>query len=131
VLGYEDWTGAVTDINEDGLYNEEESWTFSGGNDDDDVNKESDAHDDSDENETDDEGDDYRVHTPPDYQLSKKSEKQEDDDVEGGEEYGDEEMLYGDLYLNQERIDAGMTEAHATKDTEDANVNLTAVTLVV
>ncbi|GJT26965.1 hypothetical protein Tco_0907240 [Tanacetum coccineum] len=74
---------------------------------------------------------DQRVHTPPDYQLSEESEKQEDDDVEGGEEYGDEEMLYGDLYLNQERIDAGMTEAHATKDTEDANVNLTAVTLVV
>ncbi|GJV77936.1 hypothetical protein Tco_1509520 [Tanacetum coccineum] len=54
---------------------------------------------------------DQRVHTPPDYQLSEESEKQEDNDVDGGEEYGDEEMLYGDLNLNHERIDAGMTEA--------------------
>ncbi|GJY44263.1 hypothetical protein Tco_0432476 [Tanacetum coccineum] len=114
---------------------EEESWTFSDGDDDDDVNEESDAHDDSDENESDDEGDEFvhpkLVHTPPDYKLSQKSENQEDDDVEDGEEYDDEEMLYGDLNLNRERIDAGMTEAHATKDTEDANVNLTVVTPVV
>ncbi|GKD15912.1 hypothetical protein Tco_1205070, partial [Tanacetum coccineum] len=74
---------------------------------------------------------DQRVHIPLDYQLSEKSENQEDDDVEDGEEYDDEEMLYGDLNLNQERIDAGMTEANATNDTEDANVNLTAVTPVV
>ncbi|GJY69929.1 hypothetical protein Tco_0472911 [Tanacetum coccineum] len=40
-------------------------------------------------------------------------------------------MLYGDLNLNRERIDAGMTEAHATKDTKDAYVNPTAVTPVV
>ncbi|GKB65545.1 hypothetical protein Tco_0921731 [Tanacetum coccineum] len=154
----------VPDVPEYNSDSEEESWTFSDG-DDDDVNEELDAHDDSDENESDDEGDDFvhpnlstytpddqdeeekvedeekaeddedksdqRVHTPPDYQLSEESEKQEDDDVEGGEEYGDEEMLYGDLNLNRERIDAGMTEAHATKDTEDANVNLTTVTPVV
>ncbi|GJX61877.1 hypothetical protein Tco_0294777 [Tanacetum coccineum] len=81
--------------------------------------------------EDDEDMSDQRVHTPPDYQLSEKSENQEDDDVEDGEEYDDEEMLYGDLNLNRERIDAGMTEAHATKDTEDANVNLTAVTPVV
>ncbi|GKE22903.1 hypothetical protein Tco_1434415 [Tanacetum coccineum] len=127
----------------------EESWTFSDGDDDDDVNEESDAHDDSGENESDDEGDDFvhpnlstytpddqdeeenvedeekaegdedisdqRVHTPPDYQLSEKSENQEDDDVEYGEEYDDEEMLYEDFNLNRERIDAEMTEAHATK----------------
>ncbi|GKF70002.1 hypothetical protein Tco_0203059, partial [Tanacetum coccineum] len=42
-------------------------------------------------------------------------------DVEDEEEYGDEEMLYGDLNLNREMIDAGMTEAHATKDMEDTN----------
>ncbi|GKA54845.1 hypothetical protein Tco_0753794 [Tanacetum coccineum] len=81
--------------------------------------------------EDDEDMSDQRVHTPPDYQLSEKSENQEDDDVEDGEEYDDEEMLYGDLNLNRERIDAGMTEAHATKDTEDANVNPTAVTPVV
>ncbi|GKB66403.1 hypothetical protein Tco_0927815, partial [Tanacetum coccineum] len=40
-------------------------------------------------------------------------------------------MLYGDLNLNRERIDVGMTEAHATNDTEDANVNSTTVTPVV
>ncbi|GJS81192.1 hypothetical protein Tco_0747733 [Tanacetum coccineum] len=54
--------------------------------------------------EDDEDKSDQRVHTPPDYQLSEESEKQEDDDVEGGEEYGDEEMLYGDLNLNRERI---------------------------
>ncbi|GKG21207.1 hypothetical protein Tco_0383802, partial [Tanacetum coccineum] len=74
---------------------------------------------------------DQRVHIPSDYQLSKKSENQEDNDVEDGKEYDDEEMLYGDLNLNQERIDVGMTEPHATKDTENANVNLTVVTPVV
>ncbi|GKF38986.1 hypothetical protein Tco_0119047, partial [Tanacetum coccineum] len=102
----------VPDVPKYNSDSEEESWTFSGGDDDEDVNKESDAHDDSDENESNDE------------------EYQEDDDMEDGEEYDDEEMLYGDLNLNRERIDARMTEAHATKDTEDANVNPTAVTHV-
>ncbi|GJT08741.1 hypothetical protein Tco_0843203 [Tanacetum coccineum] len=78
---------------------EEESWTFSDGDDDEDVNEESDAHDDSDENESDDK--DQRVHTPPDYHLSEKSENQEDYDAEDGEEYSDEEMLYGDLNLSR------------------------------
>ncbi|GKB78432.1 hypothetical protein Tco_0945327 [Tanacetum coccineum] len=154
----------VPDVPEYNSNSEEESWTFSDG-DDDDVNEESDAHDYSDENESEDEGDDFvhpnlstytpddqneeenvedeekveddedmsdqRGHTPPDYELSKKSENQEDDDVEVGEEYDDEEMLYGDLNLNREMIDAGMTEAHASKDMKDTNVNPTAITLVV
>ncbi|GKE23740.1 hypothetical protein Tco_1435252, partial [Tanacetum coccineum] len=120
---------------------EEESWTFSDGDDDDDdVNEESDAHDDSDENESDDEGYDF-VHLHlltymPDDQdeeenVEDEEKAEEDDDVEDGEEYEDEEMLYGDLKLNRERIDVGMTEAYATKDTKDANVNPTAVTPVV
>ncbi|GKA11063.1 hypothetical protein Tco_0690496 [Tanacetum coccineum] len=71
-----------------------------------------------------------RVHTPPDYQLSEKSETQEDDDVEDGEEYDDEEMLYEDFNLNRERIDAEMTEAHATKNMKDAQMKA-AVDLVV
>ncbi|GJY45918.1 hypothetical protein Tco_0434981, partial [Tanacetum coccineum] len=125
----------VPDVPEYNSDSEEESWTFSDENDDDDVNEESDAHDNSDENETNDEGGDFvhpnLVHTPPDYQLTEKSKNQVDNDVEDGEEYDDEEMLYGDLNLNQERIDAGMTKAHATKDTKDANVNPTTVTLVV
>ncbi|GJV34011.1 hypothetical protein Tco_1394411 [Tanacetum coccineum] len=74
---------------------------------------------------------DQRVHTPPDYQLSKKSENQKDDDVEDGEEYDDEEILYRDLNLNWERNDADMSEAQATKNTEDAHVTLNAVTPVV
>ncbi|GKB65569.1 hypothetical protein Tco_0921755 [Tanacetum coccineum] len=127
----------VPDVPEYNSDSEEESWTFSDGDDDaDDVNEESDAHDDSDENESDDEDEEkaeddedmseQRPHIPPDYQRFEKSKNQEDDDMEDGEEYGDEEMLYGDLNLNRETIDAGMTEDHATKDTEDANVNLTA-----
>ncbi|GKF11683.1 hypothetical protein Tco_0049609, partial [Tanacetum coccineum] len=74
---------------------------------------------------------DQRVHTPPDYQLFEKSENQKDDDVEDGEEYDDEEMLYRDLNLNWERNDVDMSEAQATKNTKDAHVNLTAVILVV
>ncbi|GJU99575.1 hypothetical protein Tco_1328846, partial [Tanacetum coccineum] len=81
--------------------------------------------------EDDEDMSDQRVPTPPDYQLSKESEKQKDDEVEDGEEYGNEEMLYRDLNLNRERIDTGMTEAHTTKDTEDTNVNLTVVTPIV
>ncbi|GJT75662.1 hypothetical protein Tco_1042387 [Tanacetum coccineum] len=132
---------------------EEDSWTFSDGDDDDDVNEESNVHDDS--NESDNKGDDFvhpnlstytpddqdeeenvedkekaeggedmsdqRVHTPLYYQLSEKSENQEDDDVEDGEEYDDEEMLYGDLNLNRERNDADMSEAQATKNMENAH----------
>ncbi|GJS32204.1 hypothetical protein Tco_0530586 [Tanacetum coccineum] len=110
----------IPDVPEYNSDSEEESWTFSDGDDDDDVNEESeesDAHDESDENESDDEGDDFvhpnlSTYTPDDQDKEEKeSEKQEDNDVDGGEEYGDEEMLYGDLNLNHERIDAGMTEA--------------------
>ncbi|GJT27834.1 hypothetical protein Tco_0908109 [Tanacetum coccineum] len=102
---------------------EEESWTFSEGDDDeDDANDESDAQDD-DANEDDDDGDDFvhpnlstftkddeeekdenedddeeisdqRVYTPPDYQSSKESEKQEDDDMDqGAEEEHDDEEM--------------------------------------
>ncbi|GJV90622.1 hypothetical protein Tco_1538435 [Tanacetum coccineum] len=74
--------------------------------------------------EDDEDMSDQRVHTPPNYQLSEKSENQEDDDVEDKEEYDDEEMLYGDLNLNRERIDAGMTEAHATKVGSNNKANL-------
>ncbi|GKB56149.1 hypothetical protein Tco_0912335 [Tanacetum coccineum] len=122
---------------------EEESWTFSEDDEGDgfvhpnlstytpDNQDEEENVEDEEKAEGDEDMSDQRVHTPPDYQLSEKSENQEDDDVEDGEEYDDEEMLYGDLNLNRERIDAGMTEAHATKDTEDVNVNPTIVTHVV
>ncbi|GJU21051.1 hypothetical protein Tco_1154393 [Tanacetum coccineum] len=113
----------VLDVPKYNSDSEEESWTFSDGDDDDnDAKEESDAHDDK--NESDDEEDDQRVHTP-----SKESEKHEDDDVEkeGGEEYVDEDMLYGDLNVNQERRDTDITEPHA----EDTHVTLTADPLVV
>ncbi|GKC05870.1 hypothetical protein Tco_0997480 [Tanacetum coccineum] len=76
---------------------------------------------------------DQRVYTPPYYQLSEESEKQKGDDKveEGEEEKQEEDLIYEDLNLNLERSDAEMTEAHATKDMEDAHVNLTTVTLVV
>ncbi|GKE43276.1 hypothetical protein Tco_1470560, partial [Tanacetum coccineum] len=81
--------------------------------------------------EDDDDMSDQRVHTPPNYQLSKESEKQEGNDkvVEGEDEYDDEEMLYGDLNLNLERRDTDMTEPHT--DTYETHVTLTADTPVV
>ncbi|GJT63124.1 hypothetical protein Tco_1006657 [Tanacetum coccineum] len=74
-----------------------------------------------------------RVYTLPDYQLSEESEKQKGDDKaeEGDEEKEEEKLLYEGLNLNLERSDAEMTEAHATKVTEDAHVNLNVVTPVV
>ncbi|GKC75919.1 hypothetical protein Tco_1126693 [Tanacetum coccineum] len=97
---------------------EEESWTFSDGDDDEDVNEDSDAHDDSDENESDDKGNDF-VH--PNLSTYTPNDQDEEENAEDEEKAEDDEDM----------IDAGMTEAHATKDTEDANVNLTAVTHVV
>ncbi|GJV75201.1 hypothetical protein Tco_1506785 [Tanacetum coccineum] len=113
---------------------EEESCTFSDGDDDDDVKEESDAHDDSDENESDDEGDDFFHPNLSTYMPDDQDEEENVEDEEKAKDdkdMSDQRMLYGDLNLNRERIDAGMTKAHATKDTEDANVNLTAVTPVV
>ncbi|GKB55023.1 hypothetical protein Tco_0905776, partial [Tanacetum coccineum] len=110
-----------------------------------DEGDESDAHDDSDENESDDEGDDF-VHPnlstytadDQDKEENQEEEKVEDDEdlsdqrvEKGEEEHEDEEMIYGDLNLNRESNDADMSEAQATKNTEDAHVTLTAVTPVV
>ncbi|GKC51551.1 hypothetical protein Tco_1074296, partial [Tanacetum coccineum] len=115
----------VPDVPEYNSDSEEESWTFSESDNDDHANEESDAHDDSDENESNDDGDDFvhpnlSTYTADDQDKEEnESEKQEDEDVdkEGEEEYDDEEMLYGDLTLNRERINNGMTKDHATKDT--------------
>ncbi|GKE62440.1 hypothetical protein Tco_1512807, partial [Tanacetum coccineum] len=105
---------------------EEEFWFFSDGDDDEDVNEESDAHDDSDENKSDDEGDDF-FH--PNLSTYTPDDQDDEENIEDEEKAEDDKDI--DLNLNRERIYAGRTEAHATKDTEDANVNLTVVTPVV
>ncbi|GJY04830.1 hypothetical protein Tco_0370770 [Tanacetum coccineum] len=119
------------------MSNHRRSLTFSDGDDDDDdVNEASDAHDDSDENKLDDEGDDF-VH--PNLSTYTPDDQYEEENVEDEEKAGDDEDMSDqrvhtppDYQLSEKkRIDAGMIEAHATKDTEDANVNPTAVTPVV
>ncbi|GKD59639.1 hypothetical protein Tco_1297148 [Tanacetum coccineum] len=73
---------------------EEESWTFSQGDDDDDANEESDAHNDSDENESDDEGDDFvhpnlSTYTADDQD---KEENQVEEKVEDDEDLSDQRV---------------------------------------
>ncbi|GKD21136.1 hypothetical protein Tco_1222839 [Tanacetum coccineum] len=108
----------VPDVPEHHSDSEEDSWTFSDGDDDDeddDAKKDSDAHDDNDVTESDD--DDYQ---PPD-----ESEKQKDDDrVKDGEQ--DKEGTKTNV--NLEGGDVDMTETDTTKDTKDVHVTLMAVT---
>ncbi|GJU39238.1 hypothetical protein Tco_1192195 [Tanacetum coccineum] len=124
---------------------EEESWTFSQGEDDE-ENDDHDSEDDNDEhdseNDNDDEDDDqenvsgepesnndeddFKVSAPPDYELTKEEENQEDDDVMGGEQEDEEdEELYGDLNLNQDRRDTKMTDAQINQEKEVVYVTLT------
>ncbi|GJR15948.1 hypothetical protein Tco_0798600 [Tanacetum coccineum] len=109
---------------------EEESWTFSQGEDD----EENDEHDSKDCNDelkvkmTNDEQ--KMVSTPPDYEISDEEENQEDDDnVMGGEQ--EDEELYGDLNLNLDKRDAEMTDAQTNQETEEVHVTLTTEPLVV
>ncbi|GJW05458.1 hypothetical protein Tco_1564314 [Tanacetum coccineum] len=94
---------------------EEESWTFSQGEDDE-ENDEHDSEDDNDEHDSENENDDdqenmirkkkkktkkvndddevssdQKVSTPPDYELTEEQENQEDDDVMGGEQEDEED----------------------------------------
>ncbi|GKF85466.1 hypothetical protein Tco_0253293 [Tanacetum coccineum] len=99
--------------------------------DNDDDNDDNDDEDDNQENdsqrtESDNEGDDFRVSTPPDYELIEDDENQEDDDTMG-EDQEDEENgeLYGDLNLNLDRQDAEITDAQTNQETEEAHVTLT------
>ncbi|GKD43734.1 hypothetical protein Tco_1268379, partial [Tanacetum coccineum] len=118
---------------------EEESWTFSQGEDEeedeehdnDDDNDDNDDKDDDQENdsqrtESDDEGDDFKVSTPPDYKLTEEDENQQDDDTMG-EKQGDEDNreLYRDLNINLSKSDAEMTDAQTNPETEEAHVTLT------
>ncbi|GKC57682.1 hypothetical protein Tco_1085280 [Tanacetum coccineum] len=100
---------------------------------------ESDAYDDSDEHESDDDfvHPNLSTYTPDDQDEEENVEDEEkaedDEDMSDQRVYTppDYQLYEKNLNLNRERIDAGMTEPHATKDTEDANVNLTTVTPVV
>ncbi|GJZ53341.1 hypothetical protein Tco_0608226 [Tanacetum coccineum] len=139
----------VPDVPEYRSESKEESWTFSQGEEEDEDNdehnndeddEEHDSDDDNDDNddedddqendsqrtESDDEGDDFKVSTPPDYELMEEDENQEDDDTIG-EDQEDEENgeLYGDLNLNLDRQDAEMTDAQTNQETEEAHVTLT------
>ncbi|GJT84192.1 retrovirus-related pol polyprotein from transposon TNT 1-94 [Tanacetum coccineum] len=129
----------VPDVPEYRSESEEESWTFSQGEDEaedeehdsDDNNDNNDDEDDDQENdsqrtESDDKGDDFKVSTPPDYELIEEDVNQEDDDTIG-EDQEDEENgeLYGDLNLNLDRQDVEMIDAQTNPETEEAQVTLT------
>ncbi|GJX41420.1 hypothetical protein Tco_0256410 [Tanacetum coccineum] len=151
----------VPDVPEHHSNSEEESWTFSDG--DDDANKDSDAHDDNDATESDDDGDNIthpKLSTfSTDDQEEKNDKEEQEEDDEDEEEISDqlvctpsdyqptdesekqkdddrvkdgEEDKEGDeTNVNLEGGDVDMTEADTTKNTEDAHVTLTAATPVV
>ncbi|GJU12023.1 hypothetical protein Tco_1134419 [Tanacetum coccineum] len=136
----------VPDVPEYRSESEEESWTFSQGEDDE-ENDEHDSEDDNDEHdsendnddedddqenvsgetESDNDGDDFMVSTPPDYEILDEEENQEDDvNVMGGEQEDQEdEEMYGDLNLNLDKRDAEMTDAQTNQETEEVHVTLT------
>ncbi|GJS77143.1 hypothetical protein Tco_0727024 [Tanacetum coccineum] len=68
---------------------------------DDNDDKDDDQENDSQRTKSDDEGDDFKVSTPPDYELTEEDENQQDDDTMG-EEQGDKDNgeLYRDLNIN-------------------------------
>ncbi|GJS55973.1 hypothetical protein Tco_0629335, partial [Tanacetum coccineum] len=121
----------VPDVPEYKSESEEESWTFSQGEDD----EENDEHDnDQDEekeeekaNDDDEVSSDQKVSTLPNYEFFDEEENQEDDDNVMGKEQEDEEdkELYGNLNLNLDRRDAEMTYAQTNQETEEVHVNLT------
>ncbi|GJY75043.1 hypothetical protein Tco_0479474 [Tanacetum coccineum] len=121
----------VPDVPEYKSESEEESWTFSQGEDD----EENDEHDnDQDEekeeekaNDDDEVSSDQKVSTLPNYEFLDEKENQEDDDNVMGKEQEDEEdkELYGNLNLNLDRRDAEMTYAQTNQETEEVHVNLT------
>ncbi|GKC18620.1 hypothetical protein Tco_1020770 [Tanacetum coccineum] len=107
----------VPDVPDHRSESEQESWTYSQGEDDED----NDEHDS--ENNNDDEDDD---------QENVKENQEDDDDAIGGEQEDEEdEELYGDLNLNLYRRDAEMTDAQNNQETEKVHVSLTTEPLVV
>ncbi|GJT62902.1 hypothetical protein Tco_1006435 [Tanacetum coccineum] len=144
----------VPDVPEYRSESEEESCTFSQGEDEK-GDEEHDSDDDNDDNddeyddqendsrrtESDDEGDDFvhpnlstyiKVSTPPDYELTEEDENQQDDDTMGGEQEDEEdEELYGDLNIDLNRRDAEMTDAQVNQEMGEVHVALTTKPLVV
>ncbi|GKE17090.1 hypothetical protein Tco_1424667 [Tanacetum coccineum] len=126
----------VPDVPEYISESEEESWTYSQGEDDEDNDEHDsennyDDEDDDQENvsgetESDNNGDDFIVSTPPDYEITEEEENQEDDDdVMGGEqEDKEDEELYRDLNLNLDKRDAKITDAQNNQETEEVHVTL-------
>ncbi|GKD28321.1 hypothetical protein Tco_1239099, partial [Tanacetum coccineum] len=121
---------------------EEESWTFSQGEDEE-EDKEQDNDDDNDDNdnedgdqenysqrtESDDEGDDFVHPNLSTYKADKEEEKAKDDDelTSDQKDQEDEENgeLYGDLNLNLDRQDAEMRDAQTNQETKEAHETLT------
>ncbi|GKA00554.1 hypothetical protein Tco_0673104 [Tanacetum coccineum] len=115
----------VPDVPEYRSESEEESWTFSQGEDEE-EDDEHDSDDDNDDNDDDDVTSDQKVSTPPDYELTEEDENKQDDDTMGEEQGdGDNRELYGDLNINLSRSDAEMTDAQTNTETEEAHVTLT------
>ncbi|GJV70160.1 hypothetical protein Tco_1485669 [Tanacetum coccineum] len=71
----------------------------------------------------------------PEYNSESKEEswtfKGDDKDKDGEQEQDEEDDLYKDVNLNQERSDTEITDAQVNKDMEDAHMTLTAAPLVV
>ncbi|GJV50698.1 putative ribonuclease H-like domain-containing protein [Tanacetum coccineum] len=92
----------VPDVPEYRSESEKESWTFSQGEDEEENDEHDSANDNDDEDddqennsgetESDDDGDNFKVSTPPDYEILDEEENQEDDDnVMGGEQEDEED----------------------------------------
>ncbi|GKE23569.1 hypothetical protein Tco_1435081 [Tanacetum coccineum] len=138
----------VPDVPEYRPESEEESWTFSQGEDEE-EDEENDSDDDNDDNddvqehdsqrtESDDSGDDFvhpnlSTYKADEEEQEKEEEKAEYDDEDadtmGGEQ--EDEELYGDLNINLNRRDAEMTDAQINQETEEAHITLTTKPLVV
>ncbi|GKA32778.1 hypothetical protein Tco_0719145 [Tanacetum coccineum] len=128
----------VPDVPEHHSNSEEESWTFSDGDDDDDdANEDSDEHNDEyDVTKSDDDGDNIthlKLSTfSTDDQEEQDDEEQQEDNDEDEEEISNQLLRTpSDYQTSDERGDVDMTEADTTKDTKDAHMTLTAATPVV
>ncbi|GJS62642.1 hypothetical protein Tco_0657426 [Tanacetum coccineum] len=150
----------VPDVPKYDSENDEEFWTFS--QDDDEDEKETYMNVDSEETESNNDGDDFthpslstykaddqeeeeekadddevssdqKVSTPPVHEFTEEEENQEGDDYinEGEQEEEEEEDLYRDVNVNLERSDVEMTDAQANQETDNAHVTLTTEPLVV
>ncbi|GJU52512.1 hypothetical protein Tco_1226226 [Tanacetum coccineum] len=124
----------VPDVPEYRSESEEESWTFSQGDDDeesddhDSANKDDEQQNDSEYSESKDDGDEFVHLTLSTYKADEEEEEKEEEKTEDDDEDQEDEEngeLYGDLNLNLDRQDAEMTDAQTNQETEEAHVTLT------